>query len=258
MILRRWLWVYATIIMAWLILPTLVIVPIAFSSEASFNFPPKGFSLQWFENAFTDPTWLQAMGNSIVVALLTTVIATALGTAAAFGLRAFRWKGKSFIENALLTPLIVPSVVLAIGIYSVFLRFGLLGSLPGFVAAHTVLALPLVIVNVAASLQGYDNNLSLASASLGTGPAETFLRVTLPLIAPGVAAGALFAFVTSFDEVVLSLFIQSPTLQTLPVKIFRSVTQNTDPTVAAVAVLMLIVTTSLILLLQFGGRKKTS
>lgn len=258
MILRRWLWAYATVIMAWLILPTLVIVPIAFSPEASFNFPPKGFSLQWFENAFTDPLWLKAMGNSIAVALLTTLVATSLGTAAAFGLRAYRWKGKALVENMLMTPLIVPAVVLAIGVYSLFMRFGLLGSLVGFVAAHTVLALPLVIVNVAASLQGYDRNLSLASASLGAGPAQTFMRVTLPLIAPGVGAGALFAFVTSFDEVVISLFIQSPTLQTLPVKIFRSVTQNTDPTVAAVAVLMLIVTTTLILLLQFGGRKKTS
>jgi len=140
--------------------------------------------------------------------------------------------------------------------YSIFLRFGMLGTLFGFVAAHTVLALPLVIMNVAASLQGMDPKLQHASASLGAPPITTFFRVTLPLIAPGVSAGALFAFVTSFDEVILSLFIQTPALQTLPVKIYRSVTQDTDPTVAAVAVIMMTISIILILATQFFSRRK--
>ncbi|MCK8478314.1 ABC transporter permease, partial [Microbacterium aurugineum] len=168
------------------------------------------------------------------------------GTLAAFGLSKLRIRGHSLIENYLLTPLMVPGVVLAIGLYSVFLQYGLLGTFAGFVLAHTALALPLVILNVGTSIQGLDSRLELAAASLGANRVTTFFRVTLPLIAPGVVAGAVFAFVTSFDEVIVSLFIQSPGLQTLPVKIYRSVTQDTDPTVAAVAVLVTVLSVVII------------
>lgn len=258
MTLKRSLGVFAAFVVAWLILPTLVMVPMAFNAAPSFNFPPQGFSLRWFENFFTDPAWLRALSASVGVALLTTVFATSIGTAAALGLAKLQFKGKAALENYFLTPLIVPGIVLAIGLYSVFLRFGLLGTIAGFVAAHTVLALPLVIMNVAASFQGLDDRVQHAAASLGANPVVTFFSVTLPLIAPGVAAGALFAFVTSFDEVILSLFIQSPAMQTLPVKIYRSVTQDTDPTVAAVAVLMMTISVVLILVTQFFSRKKSS
>lgn len=254
--LKAFLWVFSVIIIAWLVLPTLVIIPISFNDAASLNFPPKGFSLRWYENFFTDPTWLKALGNTVQIALLTTVFATALGVLAALGLAKLKFRGKGILENYFLMPMIVPGIVIAIGLYSMFLKMGLLGTIPGFVFAHTVLALPLVIVNVMASLQGVDPRFEQASASLGAGKARTFFSITLPLIIPGVTAGALFAFVTSFDEIVLSLFIQNPFLQTLPVKIFTSMTQTTDPTVAAVAVITMLTSIVIILGMQLIGRRR--
>jgi putative spermidine/putrescine transport system permease protein len=250
------LWTFAVVIILWLVLPTLVIVPISFNAAPSLDFPPKGWSLQWYENFFTDPSWLKALWNTIQIALLTTVVATSLGVLAALGLARVKFRGKSIVENYFLMPMIVPGIVIAIGLYSLFLKMGILGTIIGFVFAHTVLALPLVIVNVMASLQGVDPKFEQAAASLGAGRARTFFSVTLPLIVPGVTAGALFAFVTSFDEIILSLFIQSPFLQTLPVKIFTSMTQTTDPTVAAVAVITMLTSIVIILGMQLIGRKR--
>ena len=254
--MKAFLWVFAVLIIAWLVLPTLVIVPISFNDAASLNFPPKGWSLRWYENFFTDASWLEALGNTVQIALLTTALATSLGVLAALGLSKLKFKGKGLLENYFLMPMIVPGIVIAIGLYSMFLRLGLLGTVAGFVFAHTVLALPLVIVNVMASLQGVDPRFEQAAASLGASRARTFFSVTLPLIIPGVTAGALFAFVTSFDEIILSLFIQDPFLQTLPVKIFSTITQTTDPTVAAVAVITMLTSIVIIIGLQFVGRRR--
>ena len=256
MTMKRALGGVAALIVLWLLLPTLVIIPMSFNSEASFNFPPQGFSLRWYENFFTDPSWIRALGSSLQVALITMVVATSIGIMAALGLSKVRFRGKALLESYFLTPLIVPGIVIAIGLYSLFLRFNLLGTLPGFVLAHTVVALPLVILNVTASLQGVDPRLEQASATLGAGRLRTFFSITLPLIMPGVTAGALFAFVTSFDEIILSLFIQSPQLQTLPVKIYNSVTQASDPTVAAVAVVAMFTSVLVMLTAQFATRKR--
>jgi len=230
--------VFSMLVLAWLILPTLVLVPISFSETASFNFPAKGFSLQWYENFFTDISWVRSLLLSLQVAVLVTIISTVAGTLAAFGIWKMKARGRALVEGYLLTPMMIPGIILAVGLYSVFLKLGLLGTVPGFVLAHTVLALPFVVVNVLTSLEGMDSRLELAAASLGASRPVTFVRIVLPLIVPGVSAGALFAFDTSFDEVIVSLFIQSPGLQTLPVKVFRSVTQDTDPTVAAVSVIV--------------------
>lgn len=253
---KRLLGAFAVLIVLWLILPTLVIVPMSFNEASSFNFPPKGFSTRWYENFFTDPNWMKALFSSLQVAVLTMVIATSVGVLASLGLSKVKFRGKSLLEGYFLLPLIVPGIVLAVGLYSLFLRMDLLGTLPGFVLAHTIVSMPLVITNVMASLQGLDPRLEQASASLGAGRVQTFFSITLPLIAPGVTAGALFAFVTSFDEVILSLFIRSPSLQTLPVKIFNSVTQSNDPTVAAVAVITMLTSVIVMLIAQFATRKR--
>jgi putative spermidine/putrescine transport system permease protein len=236
--LKAALSVFSVLVLAWLILPTLVLVPISFSETASFNFPAKGFSLRWYEKFFTDISWVRSLLLSLQVAVLVTIISTVAGTLAAFGIWKMKARGRAVVEGYLLTPMMIPGIILAVGLYSVFLKLGLLGTVPGFVLAHTVLAMPFVVVNVLTSLEGLDSRLELAAASLGASRSVTFVRIVLPLIAPGVGAGALFAFVTSFDEVIVSLFIQSPGLQTLPVKVFRSVTQDTDPTVAAVSVIV--------------------
>lgn len=253
--LKRVLVIFAVIVISWLVLPTLVIVPISFNASASFNFPPQEFSTRWYENFFTDTGWIRSFWASVQVAVLTSVVTTVIGVAVSLGIVRSRPRWSSAAQQFFMLPLVVPGIVIAVGLYSVFLRTGLLGTLPGFVLAHAVVALPLVITNVLASLRGVDPRMADAAASLGAGRWDVFRLVTLPLIAPGVLSGALLAFVTSFDEVILSLFIQSPYLQTLPVRIFRSVTRDTDPTVAAVAVMTMLASITIMLIAQFGIRR---
>lgn len=244
---RAALWTAGVLVAAWLVAPTLVVIPLGFTDKVSLTFPPTGWSTRWYANFFGDPAWTAALANSLLVGVLVAVVATTLGTAAAFGLT--RWtngRGAAAASVLLLAPMIVPGIILAIGIYAVFLKLGLAGTLVGFVAAHTVLAMPFVVVSVTASLRTFDVRLETAAASLGAGRWATFRQVTLPLIMPGVVSGALFAFVTSFDEVVVSLFIQSPTLVTLPVQMYSSVTRETDPTLAAAATMILVLTTVLV------------
>lgn len=250
--------IFVALMIVWLILPTLVILPVSFTSGNSFSFPPKGFSTRWYEEVFTDSRWLEAMGNSLLVAVLTMVTATTIGTLAALGLSKVSIRGKSLLESLLIAPMIVPSIVLAIGVYAVFIRLGLLGSLFGFVAAHSVVALPLVILNVAPSIEGLNPSLARASASLGANPVRTFFSITLPIISPGVLAGAVLAFVTSFDEIVLAIFIQDASFRTLPVMIFQNVNKDSTPVITAVSALMMVFTVVLILLLQRVSRRKRS
>lgn len=262
MVLHRILAVFTVLVIAWLIVPTLIIVPMSFNEQRSFNFPPQGFSWQWYENFFTNPVWLAALGNSVAIAVVSAVVATILGVLASLGLMRLRPRVRGVFENLFLAPMIVPGIVLAIGLYSLYLRlqsttgFLWLGTVQGFVFAHVVIAFPLVVTNVMASLQGMDVRLEQAASSLGATRSTTFFTVTLPLILPGVTAGALFAFVTSFDEIILSLFIQTPTLQTLPVMLFNSVRQSNDPTVAAVAVVTMLVSLIILLVAQRAARPR--
>ncbi|MBL1118183.1 ABC transporter permease [Streptomyces sp. 110] len=244
---RLALWAFSALVGCWLIAPTLVVIPLSFTDKASLVFPPSGWSARWYTNFFTDPQWTDALLASLQVGVLVAVVATALGTAAAIALTrsGSRWVKASY--GLLLAPMIVPTVVVAIGVYALFLQYNLLGTGLGFVTAHTVLALPFVIIPVTASLRGFDRRLEDAALICGANRWGAIRQVTLPLIAPGVVSGALFAFVTSFDEVVVSLFIQSPYLQTLPVKMFGSVTRDTDPTIAAAATLIIVFTTVLVL-----------
>ncbi len=244
---RSLLGIYTALVAFLLIAPTAVVIPLSFTDKASLNFPPTGWSTRWYRNFFEDPAWTSAFGNSILVALIVVIVATTFGTAAAVGIS--RWKRVRLAKASqvlVLAPLVVPSIILAIGIYAMFLRFQLLGTLFGFVIAHSILAIPFVLVSVTAALAGYDERLSTAASSLGATRWASFYRVMLPLIMPGVVSGALFAFVTSFDEVVLSIFIKSPYLETLPVKMYASVTRDTDPTIAAAATMIMLLTTVII------------
>ncbi|TGN65058.1 ABC transporter permease [Nocardioides eburneiflavus] len=245
---RALLIAYSVLVGMVLVLPTFVVVPVSFSDQKSLRLP-KGFSTQWYENFFTDPGWYESAILSLRVGLVVTVIATVLGTAAALGLNKAlgAWKGAA--RAWLLAPIIVPGVITAIGIFYVFLKLGLTQNYWGFVIAHTVMAIPFVIVTVTASLSGFDHQLVKAAQSLGARPWSAFRQVMLPLIAPGVITGALFAFLTSFDEAIITLFLSGPFTRTLPVKIYQSVTQEFDPTVAAASTLLLVVTTLLMILI---------
>jgi putative spermidine/putrescine transport system permease protein len=233
----------------YLLAPTLVIIPMSFTKASILSFPPDGFSLQWYEQMLTRPEWSTGLRNSGLVAVLTAVIATVLGTLAALGLTRGRFPGRSLVNGLLLSPLIVPVVIIAIGMFSLFVQWRIAGSIVGLVAAHTALALPFVVVNVATSLRTMDRNLELAAANLGATPARSFLRITLPIIFPGVLAGAIFSFITSWDEIVVAIFLTSARFRTLPVEMWEQVRQVVDPTVAAVATTLLVVTTTLLLLL---------
>jgi putative spermidine/putrescine transport system permease protein len=245
------------VIAAWLVAPTLVVIPMSFTEAKSFGFPPKGFTTEWYSNFFSNPEWYDALVTSLQIAVVVTVVSVVLGTAAAFALVRGRFPGKGLVSALLLAPMIVPIVVIAVGIFSVYLRWQLSGKTLGFILAHTTLAIPFVIITVSASVRTLDRRLELAAASLGAGPLTTFRTVTLPLIRPGLLAGALFAFITSFDEVVVALFLQSPTVRTLPVQMFTSVTREIDPTLAAASTMIITLTTSLILLSLFFRERES-
>lgn len=245
---RGILWVITALVALWLIAPTLVVIPLSFTGKASFVFPPESWSLQWYESFFTDRAWTTALVNSLIIGLLVALLATVLGLLAVLGLRALSYKRlATSLRVGLLAPMVVPGIVVAIGVYAIFLKLGMVGTFAGFVFAHTVLALPFTVIAITAGFAGFDDRLELAALSLGADRVTTFLKITLPNILPGMVSGALFAFVTSFDEVMLSLFIKSPYLNTLPVLMYASVTRDTDPTLAAAATVILVLTTMLVI-----------
>ncbi len=221
-----------------LVAPTVVVVIISFTSATVLSFPPPGLDTRWYAKFFADAQWTNATVTSFVVGVLSMALATTLGTLAALGLVRGRFPGRAVVVALILSPLIVPSVVVALGMYIFYVRVGLAGTLPALVLAHTALGFPFVVVNVAASLRTLDETVEQAARGLGAGPLYTFFRVTLPLILPGVVAGALFAFITSWDEVVVALFLSTPLMQTLPVVIWAQVKNDVDPTVAAASTLV--------------------
>jgi putative spermidine/putrescine transport system permease protein len=239
-----------------LTLPTLIVVPMGFSSSQILAFPPPGWSLEWYQKAFTSREWTSGFVNSIQVAVVTGFLATALGTLAALGMVRGRFPGRGALNALILSPLIVPVIIIAIGMFSLYVRWKITGSLLGLVVAHTALAIPFVIVTVSTSLRTVDRNLELAAQNLGAGPVRTLWRITLPLIMPGVFAGGLFAFLTSWDEVVTAIFLTTTRFRTLPVVMWEQVREVVDPSVAAVATVVLVVTTT-ILALAFVVRRQT-
>lgn len=254
---RIFLGLFCVLVAIWLLAPTLVIIPISFTDKKSLAFPPSGFSWQWYRNFFANPEWSTSFFNSLKVAACVSVLATVIGTLAAFGLD--RIKNSGLLRAFLITPMVIPGVVLGIGVYAVYLDTRLVGTMIGFVLAHTMLAIPFVLIAVSASLEVFDKRLETAAASLGANRWTTFRTITLPLIMPGVLSGVLFAFVTSFDEIIIALFITNPYLKTLPVQIFSSITRDADPTVAAVGTILFLATTLLITAgLLLGARTKRS
>jgi putative spermidine/putrescine transport system permease protein len=237
---RGVLWVFSIAVLVFLIAPILVVVPLSFNSETFFTFPLAGFSLRWYADFLENPRWTAAIWNSLIVALATTVIATALGTLAATGLTRREMPYRGLIMGILISPMIVPVVITAVGMYFFFGTLGILNSLTSLVIADTALAVPFVVITVTATLSNYDTSLNRAAQSLGADPFRTFRSVTLPLILPGVISGALFAFVTSFDETVLVQFLGGPDQRTLPKQMFSGIREEVSPTITAVATILIV------------------
>lgn len=246
---------FTALVLAYLALPLLVVVPLSFTSGQMLIYPLPGWSLQWYREFFTDPLWTGALSNSLMIGAGATVLATTLGTLAALGLHGSRFRFKPLVMGFLVAPLAVPVVITAVASFYYFATLGLVGTYAGLILAHAILALPFVVITVSATLQGFDTNLVRAAASLGAPPRLAFRTVTLPIIAPGVISGALFAFVTSFDEIVAALFLASPQQRTLPRQIFSGVSENISPTVTAAAVVLLAVSVALMAVLEWLRRR---
>jgi putative spermidine/putrescine transport system permease protein len=249
------------VVLSFLVLPILAIVPLSFNAEPFFTYPMPGFSLQWYGEFIHSAVWQLALRNSLIVAFLATVLSSVLGTLAALGLTHRDCPARTSIMALLIAPMIVPVVVSAAGIYYCFARIGLLNTLTGLVLAHTALGAPFVVITVAATISGFDQNLMRAAASLGANPVTAFFRVMLPVIAPGVASGALFAFGTSFDEVVVALFISGSEQRTLPRQMWSGVRESLSPTILAVATILIAASLALLACVQWlqgrarpGGR----
>ena len=247
--------VVASLVLVFLMAPILAIMPLSFSSGAYLTYPLPGFSMRWYEDFLNSPRWMLSLKNSIIIGVASTALSMVLGTLAALGLAQWKSKFKTVVLAVVLSPVVVPGVITAVGLYFFFAPLGLTGSYAGLILAHTALATPFVVITVSATLQSFDMNLARAAASLGASPIYAFRRVILPLILPGLASGALFAFATSFDEVVVVLFMAGPEQRTLPREMFSGIRENISPTITAAAVILTTVSVILLATLEALRRR---
>jgi len=229
-----------TLILLFLVLPLFIVIPISFSSSEFLQFPPEELSLKWYKNFFGSDIWMRALLNSVKIALMSSILATILGVTAALALTRYRFKGKNLIFSFLISPMIIPVIIIAIGAFFQFSRLRLIGNIYTIVLAHTVISIPIVLITISASLQVFDRSLEYAALSLGASPFVTFFKITFPIIRPGVISGALFAFITSFDEVVISFFLSTYRSITLPRHMWSSLREQIDPTIAASSSLLIL------------------
>ncbi|UCG97362.1 MAG: ABC transporter permease [Burkholderiales bacterium] len=258
---RYALWALAGAVLVFLVAPIGVIVPLSFSAGSFLHFPLPGLSLRWYGDFFTSELWLPALKNSLIVGSGATLIATSLGTLAAFGFWRARFPGRRLLFAVLLSPLVVPIVIVAVGVYFAFARVGLTDGYLGLMLAHAALGAPFVLVTVLSTLSGFDRNLLNAAASLGAPPWLAFRKVALPIIFPGVFSGSLFAFATSFDEVVVALLLTGPGQRTLPRQMFAGINDNISLTITAAGTLLVLLACLLLvaaeLLRRRGERMRT-
>ena len=251
---RLWLYAVAALVLAFLIVPTLIVVPMSFSGSQYLEFPPRQWSLRWYESYFASASWMQATATSFKAAALTALVATPLGTMAAYGLATSRFRAARAVHVLLLMPLIVPVILIAIAVFYVYVKAKLNNTLAGLVFAHSMLAVPLVVVIVTSALKSFDANQEMVARSLGASRARAFLMVTLPQIRFAVISGALLSFLTSFDEVILALFVSGGGNSTLTRNMFMALRDQIDPTIAAISTIMILVTSVLFALSQLFGK----
>jgi putative spermidine/putrescine transport system permease protein len=246
---------YCALVFVFLLVPILVIIPLSFNADPFLTYPLTGFSLRWYADFFSSPRWLNALKNSLLVGFATTAIATPLGTLAALGLVRQQVPFKPLLQAVLISPLIVPVIITAVGMYFLYAPRGLTNSYVGLILSHTVLSAPFVVVVVHATLDGFDARLFRAGLSLGASPVTVFFQVLLPLVWPGVFAGAVFAFTTSFDEVVTAIFLAGPAQRTLPLQMFEGIREEISPTITAAATVFITVTVLLLVMVELLRRR---
>ena len=250
-------------VLFFLILPIVVIVPLSFNIEPYFTFTkgmvmldPAAYSMRWYEEIVANENWILAIKNSFFIGIFATIIATSLGTLAAVGLSSENMPFKRHIMALMLSPMIVPLIIIAAGMFFFYTKFNIAGTYLGLIIAHAALGVPFVIITVTATLTGFDRSLYFAGLSMGASPLRTFFDIVFPMIRPGVISGAMFAFVTSFDEVVLVLFLAGPGQRTIPRQMFSGLREQINPTILAVATLLIL--TSIIFLFTLEWLRRRS
>ena len=247
-VLRSFFYIICFLIGLYLVLPILLVLPMSFSSVSYLKFPPPDYSWRWYIQFFTDSSWRGPAIQSLQIALISMVFSTILGTLASFGLVRGKFPGRQVLFTLLISPMIVPIIIIAVAIYALFSRLHLTDTVTGLVIGHTIIAVPFVIIAVSASLRGFDENLEKAARVLGASPLTAFFKVTFPIIKPGVVTGALFAFIRSFDETVVSIFLCSIEVRTLPKRMWEGIRTEITPVIASVSTLLILF--SLILLVS--------
>ena len=255
---RRVLWVVGIVAIAFLCLPSFFVIPVSFTSGSFIEFPPQGFSLRWYATYLNSPGWVAATIRSFIVASLTACLSSAIGTAAAFVLVRQRLAGRTAIIALIMAPLVLPRLILAVALFYLYARLGLVGTVLGLVLGHTVLAVPYVVITVMAILKTYDERLDHAAWSLGASKWKTLTRITLPQIRGGVIAGFLFAFITSFDDLTVALFITGGSTSTLPRQMWNDLLLQVNPTLAAVSTVILVFVTGFVVLAELLRRRATA
>ena len=253
---------FCTVVFAFLIAPMLIVVPLSFNAEPYFtftegmlSFDPDAYSLRWYRNIIGDGEWRHALVNSLVIGVSATFIATVLGVLAALGLSSPMMPGRQIVMGLLISPMVTPIIVSAAGMFFFYSEIGLGQTHLSLILAHAVLGTPFVVITVTATLSGFDTNLSRAASSLGAGPIVIFRRVQLPMIAPGVIAGALFAFATSFDEIVAVLFMGGLDQRTLPRQMWAGIREQISPEILAVATCLMVFAVLLLITVEWLRRR---
>ena len=247
---RLWLYVFGVAVLVFLVIPTLIVVPMSFSDSQYLEFPPREYSFRWYRNYFGSAEWMRATLVSFRAAFLTSFFATIIGTAAAYGILVGSARFRVPLLGLYILPLAVPSILIAIGTLFVFARLGLVNTTVGLVMAHTMLAIPFVVIVTTAGLVSYDMNQEMVARSLGASRVRAFFTVTLPQIKFSVITSALFAFYVSFDEVIVGMFISTGTGGTLNRKMFNALRDQVDPTIAAISTCLVAVSVTLLVLAQ--------
>ena len=262
---RSWYYgfrIFCGLIFFFLMAPILVIIPLSFNVQPYFTYTremltldPAGFSLRWYQSFWNSASWMLAIRNSLIIGISATLIATALGTLAALGLSRREMPFRGLIMGLLISPMIVPLIISAAGMFFFYSSVGLSSTLPGVILAHAALGTPFVIITVTATLVGFDHSLTRAAASLGASPATAFRKITMPLIMPGVISGALFAFITSFDEIVIVLFLAGVEQRTIPREMWSGIRESISPTILAVATILVMFSIALLTTIELLRRR---
>jgi putative spermidine/putrescine transport system permease protein len=262
---RVWYYSFRVIcglIFFFLLAPIIIMIPLSFNAEPYFTFSrkmltldPEGYSLRWYQDLFGSESWMRSIRNSFVIGLASTVLATTLGTLAALGLSRAQMPAKGLIMGILISPMIVPLIISAAGMFFFFSSINIAQTFLGVILAHTALGTPFVVITVTATLVGFDQSLTRAAANLGASPTRTFFKITMPLILPGVISGALFAFITSFDEIVIVLFVAGVEQRTIPREMWSGIREQISPTILAVATILVLISIALLTVVELLRRR---